>query len=1044
MTENNFKLEAKIYLDLFLSNPYLKILSDQQFQAWVDSCEFLTLSANTFIFQKDEISEYGYFLISGHVGFGENQDKNLSDLQKTISAGNLFGIAPSLFGNHIPRDINMWAIDDVCIARFDINLLSTNIQRADKNQLSAFFPTDQLIAPNQTYKDFKAGDVIIKEGMPADNIYILTKGTVEVVKKQGDSLAIIGHIQKGGFFGERGILKCEPRAASIIAATNVETLVLDGNTFRKNVSLNPDAKKFFGELESAYNFPRRGIVVNGRASVNGKISATSSYNLLDGRNVLMALSIDSDNFVAQHCPTPKQINWFEAGGHIQAKIGMNENCQITSIESSKSWEALELASTIMLDRAILSKHDIEEFQKTGLLQKTFDNDTETQLICGCMGLTKGDIHPFIRSDIDLEDICKRTGAGSGCGSCKPRIGEMLSLNMKQRAKISYVHNENDLIKRFRFVGIDVPLIQGSVGQHIVIYAEIDGQQIERSFTLIEYAGAEKGYEIAVRLEPEGRFTPWLFTQAVDAELSLSVPTGDIFINQPQKLTMIAAGIGITPAMSILKAIARKEILPRDIKILHSSRSLIAPLQKDISSYLLGKDYYVWNSAEKGRIDETSISTILKPEVGTLFLICGPEQFEQDMICNLASNGIPTSDIIVERFILSQKVKFIPEDKPQIPTVRQSEKHVGYALLDDKLTKHEEKRLLLTQIHQELNSSTSKINKRLEQIDQLPEFEPNSEEIEYAAKLAWRNSTKCIGRLYWKGLEVFDRRDINTIDGLFDAMENHLRFGTNNGKIRSAVTIFKPFNSLTSFRILSSQLIRYAGYRHPDGTVTGDPANIDLTETAKANGWIGSDSHFDILPLMIEDAKGKIHLRELDKKDVLEINIDHPEFPWFIDLCVKWYALPAISNTCMSAFGQHYPIIMNGWYMGTEIGARNLADNYRYNLLPKIAQKMGCHRENDSNLWKDKALVELNIALLYSFRKVGVTIVDHHTAAKEFLKFIEQEHNLGRTAETDWSWVVPPMSGATTSVFHLSFSNKQLKPAIVGYPEKEDVDKCPFS
>ena len=106
--------------------------------------------------------------------------------------------------------------------------------------------------------------------------------------------------------------------------------------------------------------------------------------------------------------------------------------------------------------------------------------------------------------------------------------------------------------------------------------------------------------------------------------------------------------------------------------------------------------------------------------------------------------------------------------------------------------------------------------------------------------------------------------------------------------------------------------------------------------------------------------------------------------------------------------------------------------------------MGCYHPDEASLWKDRALVELNIAVLHSFRQAGATIVDHHTASQEFLKFIEQEHHQGRCAETDWSWVVPPMSGATTPLFHLGFSNRQIKPAIVGYPEKQAIARCPFS
>lgn len=48
--------------------------------------------------------------------------------------------------------------------------------------------------------------------------------------------------------------------------------------------------------------------------------------------------------------------------------------------------------------------------------------------------------------------------------------------------------------------------------------------------------------------------------------------------------------------------------------------------------------------------------------------------------------------------------------------------------------------------------------------------------------------------------------------------------------RSAITIFpQRTDSKHDFRIWNAQLIRYAGYKQPDGTILGDPANVELTE-----------------------------------------------------------------------------------------------------------------------------------------------------------------------------------------------------------------------
>ena len=77
-------------------------------------------------------------------------------------------------------------------------------------------------------------------------------------------------------------------------------------------------------------------------------------------------------------------------------------------------------------------------------------------------------------------------------------------------------------------------------------------------------------------------------------------------------------------------------------------------------------------------------------------------------------------------------------------------------------------------------------------------------------------------------------------------------------------------------------------------------------------------------------------------------------------------------------------------MGTEIGARNLADHDRYNLLPAVAEMMKFDTSRNGTLWKDKALIELNVAVLHSFKKQGVSIVDHHTAAQQFQQFEKQE------------------------------------------------------
>jgi nitric-oxide synthase len=154
-----------------------------------------------------------------------------------------------------------------------------------------------------------------------------------------------------------------------------------------------------------------------------------------------------------------------------------------------------------------------------------------------------------------------------------------------------------------------------------------------------------------------------------------------------------------------------------------------------------------------------------------------------------------------------------------------------------------------------------------------------------------------------------------------------------------------------------------------------------------------------------------------------VKLKHPEFDWFENLNLQWYAIPVISNMMLEIGGVFYTAApFNGWYMSTEIGSRNLADQNRYNLLPIIAEKMGIDTKSQHSLWKDKAMLELNRAVIYSFQIAGVMLTTHHEAAEQFLQFEQNEAKHGRNITADWAWITPPMSSAATPVFHKEYDN----------------------
>uniref|UniRef100_A0A8C1TYS6 nitric-oxide synthase (NADPH) n=1 Tax=Cyprinus carpio TaxID=7962 RepID=A0A8C1TYS6_CYPCA len=310
------------------------------------------------------------------------------------------------------------------------------------------------------------------------------------------------------------------------------------------------------------------------------------------------------------------------------------------------------------------------------------------------------------------------------------------------------------------------------------------------------------------------------------------------------------------------------------------------------------------------------------------------------------------------------------------------------------------------------------------------------ELIYGAKHAWRNAARCVGRIQWSKLQVFDARDCTTAHGMFNYICNHIKYATNKGNLRSAITIFpQRTDGKHDFRVWNSQLIRYAGYKQPDGSILGDPASVELTEICIQQGWKAPKSRFDVLPLLLQANGNDPELFEIPGDLVLEVPIIHPKFEWFKEMNLKWYGLPAVSNMLLEIGGLEFTACpFSGWYMGTEIGVRDFCDSSRYNILEEVATMMGLDTRKTSSLWKDQALVEINIAVLYSFQMSKVTIVDHHSATESFMKHMENEYRVRGGCPGDWVWIVPPMSGSITPVFHQEMLNYRLTPSFEYQPD----------
>ncbi|HLR18674.1 MAG TPA: nitric oxide synthase oxygenase [Staphylococcus sp.] len=350
----------------------------------------------------------------------------------------------------------------------------------------------------------------------------------------------------------------------------------------------------------------------------------------------------------------------------------------------------------------------------------------------------------------------------------------------------------------------------------------------------------------------------------------------------------------------------------------------------------------------------------------------------------------------------------------------------------------EAKLFINTMHKELNYNEQQTLDRIKEIKNAIHtqgtYEHTNEELTYGAKLAWRNSNRCIGRFFWNSLTVVDARDIQTENEFITTIENHIAAATNNGKIKPYITVFSHQHPP---QIYNNQLIRYAGYGDK-----GDPSEENVTQLARHLGWESNYTDFDILPLIYKMPKGEIKYHDYNPQLIKEVTIAHERYPKLEQLGLKWYAVPIISNMDLKIGGITYLTApFNGWYMVNEIAVRNFTDSYRYNLLESVAEAFEFDTLKNNSFNKDRALVELNYAVYHSFKKKGISIVDHLTASKQFERFEKNEKLEDREVTGKWSWLAPSLSPTLVSNYHHGYKNEVREPNF--FYKKTTSSGCPF-
>jgi ring-1,2-phenylacetyl-CoA epoxidase subunit PaaE len=209
------------------------------------------------------------------------------------------------------------------------------------------------------------------------------------------------------------------------------------------------------------------------------------------------------------------------------------------------------------------------------------------------------------------------------------------------------------------------------GQHVVLRAQIAGEEVRRTYSLVSGAG-ELPLRIIARVHPAGRLSGHLANRVHRGDLLEVMPPNGSFGPQiathgPGTYVAFAAGCGITPVFSIVKTLLEQEAGSR-VLVFYGNRSsartmLLQELLalKDLYMERLSLHFVMSREPQdielfNGRIDAQKVRAFAclwrASEVRDYFL-CGPGSMSEDAGRALRELGVAGERIHIERFSLDE-------------------------------------------------------------------------------------------------------------------------------------------------------------------------------------------------------------------------------------------------------------------------------------------------------------------------------------------------------------------------------------------------------
>ncbi len=221
------------------------------------------------------------------------------------------------------------------------------------------------------------------------------------------------------------------------------------------------------------------------------------------------------------------------------------------------------------------------------------------------------------------------------------------------AKVIAIDDLTETIKKFTFQHTASHYPQ-KPGQWLDLWPNPKNQALIGGYTLINLENNQGFLEIAVKKATNHPATRYLHQQLHQGDMVLLSPAqGNFVLQDNDKHSFFAAGIGVTPIIAMLRALAKQE-LHKQVQIFYSQPAPeAAPFWSEIQSLCLDKNWqlYPFWSQRGERLTLTIAQEKLqeKQMANSAIYVCGPLPFVEMLVEGLPKGGIAENRLFYERW-----------------------------------------------------------------------------------------------------------------------------------------------------------------------------------------------------------------------------------------------------------------------------------------------------------------------------------------------------------------------------------------------------------